>query len=88
VRDGFAAGRAPIRHGTADPGRAAVVHLRRIDSPEWRTALLVRDWLRVCAATRDDHGASALRKTPVPFAATLDHAEAWAESSGWTPSFR
>lgn len=33
-------------HGSADPGRAANVHVRVAGSPGWRYALAFRDWLR------------------------------------------
>lgn len=33
-------------HGSADPGRAANVHVRAKGSPGWRYALAFRDWLR------------------------------------------
>ncbi|MCX2746939.1 dephospho-CoA kinase [Arthrobacter sp. MI7-26] len=33
-------------HCSADPGRAANVHVRVLGSPGWRYALLFRDWLR------------------------------------------
>ena len=33
-------------HGSADPGRVAHVHVRRVGSPGHEVALLFRDWLR------------------------------------------
>ncbi|MCZ2404877.1 dephospho-CoA kinase [Paenarthrobacter sp. Z7-10] len=40
-------------HASADPGRAANVHIRVQDSPGARYALAFRDWLRAEAAVRD-----------------------------------
>jgi dephospho-CoA kinase len=61
------------RHGTADPGRPARVHVQRVGSPEWRHTLLVRDWLRA--------GGSGVFGRPED----IGRAEAWAAVSGWTP---
>ena len=44
-------------HGGADPGRIAAVHVREIDGPGWRYALLFRDWLRTHDDERDAYGA-------------------------------
>jgi dephospho-CoA kinase len=40
------AGWAKRLHRGADPGLAAQVHVRVLGGPGWRTALLLRDWLR------------------------------------------
>ena len=39
----------------ADPGRWCNVHLRVVDSPNWRTTLLFRDWLRAQPERRADY---------------------------------
>jgi len=82
---------------SADPCRS--VHLRAavIDSPSWRRALLLRDWLRW---SEDEREAYADLKGQVATAATtmaqyleareswlgeaLARAEAWAEQTGWS----
>jgi dephospho-CoA kinase len=81
----------------ADPARAVDCHIRTIDSPAWREALLLRDWLRAhpsgvvdyaqlkrqLAAQRwDSVDAYAHAKTPFVRGA-LDRAERWAQHTGW-----
>ncbi len=85
----------------ADPVQRVQVHVRVHGSPGWRYALLVRDWLRADAAARAEYlrlkrTASAefagdpdadryvALKEPW-FDAAHPRAEAWAESTGWTP---
>ena len=41
---GFVTGRPG--YASADPGRPARVRVHEVDSPGWRSALRVRDWLR------------------------------------------
>jgi dephospho-CoA kinase len=91
------AGFVPAEPGyaSADPGRPARLHVRVIDSPGWRSALRLRDWLRADAMARAEYAAAKRRSMaahsvdvrPDPqeahFAAA---AEAWAASSGWAPS--
>ncbi len=75
------------RHGSADPGRVAQVHLCQAGSPEWRNMVLVRDWRRAGAV--DEPGPEAGRPASArPDAVTLERAEAWAASSGWVPASR
>jgi dephospho-CoA kinase len=68
-------------HGSADPGRAARIHVRAVGSPGWRWSLLVRDWLRAePAAWRAAEGGPGpdLGVPPEPV-------EAWAAATGWLP---
>ncbi|MGH8823115.1 MAG: dephospho-CoA kinase [Jiangellaceae bacterium] len=82
----------------ADPGRAVNCHVRTADSPTWRDALLLRDYLRdtpgaaggyarlkreLAAAPHDSIDGYAEAKTPwIRF--TLATADAWAERTGWS----
>jgi dephospho-CoA kinase len=82
----------------ADPGRAVNCHVRPADSPAWRDALLLRDFLRetpgaagdyarlkreLAAAPHDSIDDYAEAKTPwMRF--TLATADAWADRTGWT----
>lgn len=83
----------------ADPGRAANVHVRPVDSPTWRDALLLRDWLRATPAGVAEYAALkrelaalphetideyAERKTPWINDA-LTRADEWAARTGWSP---
>jgi dephospho-CoA kinase len=84
-------------HGSADPGRIVHLHVREVDGPGWRYALLFRDWLRAEAYERDayaEHKAQLARS----FATTTEYveakepwfveafarADAWARHTGWT----
>ncbi len=89
-------------HDAADPGRPVNLHIREAGSPGWRYALLFRDWLRADASARDEYLAlkrdaagrfgadpDVARYVQVKepwFDAALPRADAWAASSGWTPS--
>jgi dephospho-CoA kinase len=81
----------------ADPGRAVNCHIRVADSPAWREALLLRDWLRahpsgaadyaqlkhrLAAQQWDSIDAYAQAKTPF-IRSALDRAEQWAQRTGW-----
>ncbi|HET9254862.1 MAG TPA: dephospho-CoA kinase [Pseudonocardiaceae bacterium] len=81
----------------ADPGRAVNCHLRPADSPAWREAVLLRDWLRahpggvheyaqlkhqLAARSWDSVEDYARAKTPF-VASALDRAERWALRTGW-----
>lgn len=83
-------------HGSADPGRSVHVHVREIDGPGWRYALLFRDWLRACSDERDAY--AALKRHLARSADTtteyvqakgpwiveaLGRADAWARHTGW-----
>jgi dephospho-CoA kinase len=84
----------------ADPGRAANVHVRPVESPTWRDALLLRDWLRATPAGVVEYAALkrelaalphetideyAERKTPWINDA-LARADDWAARTGWSPA--
>jgi len=84
-------------HASADPGRLVHVHVREIDGPAWRTALLLRCWLRAEADERDAYGAvkrqlaqSAITTTEYVEARgewlekAFARAEAWAGHTGWS----
>jgi len=85
-------------HGSADPGRAAHVHVREVGSPGWRYALLFRDWLRADQDACDEY-ARVKRELAGAAATTSDYAEskepwftqvwprveAWARHTGWSP---
>jgi dephospho-CoA kinase len=85
-------------HGNADPARVTNVHVREVDSPGWRWALLFRDWLRHDARAAADYAAEKQRiaatgasttdyaeaKEPW-FDAVADRAEQWADQAGWEP---
>ncbi|MFR9730093.1 dephospho-CoA kinase [Saccharopolyspora sp. MS10] len=88
-------------HSSADPGRPVNLHLRVPGGPGWRTALLLRDWLRAEPEARADYlavkrelsgrfaadeGVARYAEAKEPwFAAALPRARAWAERTGWTP---
>ncbi|WP_337060632.1 dephospho-CoA kinase [Kineococcus sp. G2] len=61
-------------HGSADPGRAARLHVRVHGSAPWRRALLVRDWRR---AGGDPRTVGEECVEPL--------AEDWARRTGWHP---
>jgi len=63
-------------HRSADPGRAADLHVRVTGSPGWRSALLLRDWLRADPTARARYEAAD---------ALPGEAERWAAATGWTP---
>jgi dephospho-CoA kinase len=81
----------------ADPARAVNCHIRPVDSPSWRDALLLRDWLRahsdrareyanlkrrLAAQQWDSIDAYTSAKTPF-ISSALDRAERWAARTGW-----
>ncbi|ALR11957.1 dephospho-CoA kinase [Mycobacteroides saopaulense] len=86
-------------HAAADPGRAALVHLRVDGWPGQRFALIFRDWLRADQQARaeylsikqaaeraadGDSGTYVEAKEPW-FARAYPRALAWAADTGWTP---
>lgn len=94
ARDGGTAEKAFVAN--TDPGRAVNCHLRPQDSPAWREALLLRDWLRahpdgvreyaalkyrLAAQPWDDIDAYATAKTQFLHGA-LDRAHRWAAQTG------
>jgi dephospho-CoA kinase len=81
----------------ADPSRAVNCHIRPIDSPAWREAVLLRDWLRahpegvreyaelkhrLAAQQWDSIDAYATAKSPFVTGA-LQRAHRWAARTGW-----
>lgn len=51
------AGRRTERfHASADPGQMVRLHVREVDGPAWRRALLLRDWLCAENDERDAYG--------------------------------
>lgn len=83
-------------HGSADPGRAAHLHLRPVDSPGRRLSLLMRDWLRADPAARDEYARHQRTRAATQPAAAADaatqeawcaesaaRAESWAQHTGW-----
>jgi dephospho-CoA kinase len=86
-------------HGTADPGRAANVHVREVNSPGWRWALMFRDWMRADADAAGEYEAQKRRigatrvtvseyaEAKEPWFDSIDQrAEDWARRTGWEPS--
>ncbi|BCJ45510.1 dephospho-CoA kinase [Actinoplanes ianthinogenes] len=85
-------------HGSADPGRPVILHVRVAGSPGWRFALLMRDHLRAVPEARDAY-AAAKAELALRFADRAGYATAkepwfdeearaaddWAEATGWQP---
>jgi dephospho-CoA kinase len=83
-------------HGSADPGRVALVHVREHGSAGWVAALLLRDWLTAHPTEREDYAALkeslagkgvtttdyTLAKEPWIDSA-LERAREWARHTGW-----
>ena len=83
-------------HGSADPARDTHVHVRQIDGPGWRYALLFRDWLRANPDERDAYATLKSRlshstgttseyveaKSPWIVEA-MGRADVWARQTGW-----
>lgn len=57
-------------HGGADPARVVHLHVREVDGPGWRTALLLRDWWRADPAERAVYGAEKRRLAALGLSAT------------------
>ncbi|PZF85243.1 dephospho-CoA kinase [Micromonospora deserti] len=85
-------------HGSADPARPVNLHIRAVDSPGWRYALLLRDHLRADPGRRAAYlllrrelAASAPESTTYAtatdpcFDEELLRAEVWAAQTGWRP---
>lgn len=98
ARDGTTRDKAMATN--ADPGRAVNCHIRPADSPAWRDAVLLRDWLRahpddvreyaelkhrLAARQWDSIDAYATAKSPF-VASALDRAQRWAARTGWLVS--
>lgn len=87
--------RAPDHFASADPGRPADLHVREIDGPQWREALLCRDWLRADSGARDAYRRAVGEADAADGFATVEQrwwrtvnaaANRWGASSGWAPS--
>ncbi len=63
----------------ADPGRAVNCHIRPADSPAWRDAVLLRDWLRA-------HPAGVREYAALKHRLALNRAQRWAARTGWLVS--
>jgi dephospho-CoA kinase len=89
-------------HTNADPGQSVNLHLRVRDWPNWRWALLFRDWLTAdpviageyltVKRSAVEHAGGSIdgyveRKEPW-IAKVYDRGLAWAERTGWTPDDR
>jgi dephospho-CoA kinase len=88
-------------HVNADPGQSVNLHVRVMDLPGWRWALLFRDWLRadpevaaeylklkriLAAAHAGDASSAGYAQAKEPWmAAVYPRGLAWAERTGWTP---
>ncbi len=85
-------------HAAADPGRPVTLYVRETGSPAWRSALLLRDWLRAGPEARTEYAAversaahhpdveSYVQVKDVWFGSAAPRAGAWAATSGWSPS--
>ena len=87
-------------HANSDPGRPVNLHLRVMDAPNRRHALLFRDWLRADPTARGeylqvkrglaaryahDRDAGRYAEEKEPwFTAAAGRAEDWAAAAGWT----
>ncbi len=95
-------GRAPALAGaerpclSCDPGRSVRLWLRPVDSPGWRAALLLRDWLCAEPGVRTEYAqwqrAVAAREAAMEaydraveewWRANATRAEAWAAATSW-----
>jgi dephospho-CoA kinase len=96
---GFVGGEGPRAgvHVSADPGRAATVHVLPARDQVWRDALSVRDWLRADAGERTAYAEvqrAAGRLGVDDFAVRTrgwlrpgaTRAARWAEAVGWEPT--
>ena len=88
-------------HVGADPKRPVNLHVRSVETPAWRLALLFRDYLRVHPDERDDYRDVKLRLAEAHAGdgsveayadekqewvnAAFGRAEKWAAATGWTP---
>ncbi len=85
-------------YGGCDPGEIVHVHVREIDSPGWRFALLFRDWLRATPKARDDYAHEKRRLLTIDedtdvyteakepwFSVAWSRAQSWAVTTDWTP---
>ncbi|MFR9801265.1 dephospho-CoA kinase [Pseudonocardia sp. RS010] len=87
----------------ADPEQRVHLHVRVHGSPGWRSALLLRDWLRADEGAREEYlevtraaaaecagdpdAARYVERTEPWFDAVLPGAERWAATTGWSPRY-
>ena len=75
-------------HASADPGRPTHVHIRVDGEPNQRFALLFVDWLNANPAAKAEYQDFKRRASGSPrdwFVAAYPRAQAWADSTGWSP---
>lgn len=76
------------RYTSADPGRAVDLRICVAGSPEWRNALVLRDWLRADEAARTEYR-RVVEGSNAPVDVTRweeevrPRVETWAATSGW-----
>jgi dephospho-CoA kinase len=75
-------------HANADPGRPVNLHVRVAGSPEWRYALLFRDWLRAEPSAAElyqahEHELAASHTGDQGAAAYADAKEPWLTEVAW-----
>jgi len=84
-------------HCSADPGRVVNLHVREVNRPGWRYALLFGDWLRAETDERDAY-AALKRRLAQSATTTADYSKAkepwlekafaradvWARDTGWS----
>jgi dephospho-CoA kinase len=87
-------------HANADPGQSLNLHVRVMDSPGWRWALIFRDWLiaepgiaaeylavkqSLAAAHRADATIDGYAMAKEPWLAEIyPRGIAWAQATGWS----
>ncbi len=70
-------------HAGADPARLVRLHVRAADSPGWRAALLLRDWLRADPSTCREYAAVRADYRSNWIGDVWPRARKWAQSTGW-----
>lgn len=78
----------------ADPGQMVNCHVRTADSPAWRDALLLREWLRVTPSGAEEYAALKRRLAAQPHVTIDEYAdrktpwmrEALVRATGWAQS--
>lgn len=94
---GFPPRRSGTAHGSADPGRPVLIHLHSRADADWRTALLLRDWLHAEPDERKRHNAwahevagdltnaSYAKARREWYGPAVARAERWAARFNWSP---
>jgi dephospho-CoA kinase len=70
-------------HAGADPGRPVRLHVRAADSPGWRAALLLRDWLRGDPPACREYAAVPAEDRLTWAGDAWQRARKWAQVTGW-----